>query len=116
MLVEGPIPELRVPPSMLVPLVVTVTAVCAFVVRLAVRAQRGRVASGREGLFGEIGTVSEDLSPAGKVFVHGEIWNAVAEGGAMPRGTRVRVVNVDGMTLTVASAGESRPVREPPPG
>jgi membrane-bound serine protease (ClpP class) len=84
MLVEGPIPELRVPASLLVPLVVTVTTVCALVVRLAVRAQRARVASGREGLCGEVGTVREDLSPTGKVFVHGEIWNAVAAGVHCP--------------------------------
>jgi membrane-bound serine protease (ClpP class) len=116
MLVEGPIPELRVPASLLVPLVATVTTVCALVVRLAVRAQRARVASGREGLCGEVGTVREDLSPTGKVFVHGEIWNAVAAGGALPRGTRVRVVNVDEMTLTVAATDESRSVPEPSPG
>jgi membrane-bound serine protease (ClpP class) len=102
MLVEGPIPELRVPPAFLIPLALAVTAVCAFVLRLAVRAQRARVASGREGLCGELATVDQPLAPAGKVFVHGEIWNAVTTAGVeIPRGARVRVVGVDEMTLTV---------------
>ncbi|HXV75045.1 MAG TPA: nodulation protein NfeD [Candidatus Polarisedimenticolaceae bacterium] len=116
MLVEGPIPELRVPPTFLVPLVVAVTAVCAFVLRLAVAAQRLRVTSGREGLSGEIGTVSVDLAPDGKVFVHGELWNAVADGGSLPRGTRVRVVRVDEMMLTVTPVETTGPDGVPPIG
>jgi len=101
MLVEGPIPELRVPLTFVLPIALSITAVCAFVVRLAVRSQHARVASGREGLAGEIGTASQELAPEGRVFVHGEIWNAVAQAGPIPKGARVRVVRVDEMTLTV---------------
>lgn len=101
MLVEGPIPELRVPLAFVLPMAVGITAICAFVVRFAVRAHRARVATGVEGLIGEVGTVREDLGPEGKVFVHGELWNAVARGGEIGRGTRVRVVAVDEMMLTV---------------
>jgi len=108
MLVEGPIPELRVPLEFVLPLALGITSVCAFVVRFVIRAHRARVASGREGLAGEIGTVSHGLAPEGKVFVHGEIWNAMAAEGAIPRGARVRVVHVDGMTLTVEPAATGR--------
>ena len=107
MLVEGPIPELRVPLTFVVPVALAVTAVCAFVVRLAVRSQRSRVTSGREGLVGEIGTVSRELAPEGRVFVHGEDWGAVSSGGKIPGGARVRVVGVEGLTLIVASTGGS---------
>ena len=113
MLVEGPIPELRVPLRFVLPLALSITAVCAFVVRLAMRAQRSRVTSGREGLAGEIGTVSRDLDPAGRVFVHGETWNAVAAGGPIPRGARVRVVRVDDLTLTVEPAPSATGARAP---
>ena len=109
MLVEGPIPELRVPLTFVVPVALAVTGVCAFVVRLALRSQRARPASGREGLVGEIGTVSHELAPEGRVFVHGESWGAVSSAGNIPGGARVRVVGVEGLTLIVAPARGADP-------
>jgi membrane-bound serine protease (ClpP class) len=41
-----------------------------------------------------------DLAPAGKVFVHGEYWNAVAPAN-LPAGARVRVIAIRQLTLTV---------------
>ena len=67
-----------------------------------VRAHRARVGTGVEGLVGAIATVTEDLAPSGKVFVHGEIWAAVATGGPIPRDTRVRIVGVERMRLRVS--------------
>jgi membrane-bound serine protease (ClpP class) len=52
------------------------------------------------GLVGEIGQVRAPLSPSGKVFVHGEIWNADAE-EEIPVGEKVEVVGFDGMRLKV---------------
>jgi len=104
MLVEGPIPELRVPPMVVVPTVLAFTGLAAFVVRLAVKAQHNPVRTGIEGIAGEIGTVVEDLGPEGKVFVHGELWNATAAAGPLRAGSRVRVVRVDDMMLTVEPA------------
>ena len=40
------------------------------------------------------------LSPVGKVFVHGEYWDAVSS-ASVPEGSRVRVTAVDGLTLRV---------------
>jgi membrane-bound serine protease (ClpP class) len=39
------------------------------------------------------------------VFVHGELWRAVS-GAAIPKGARVRVLRVDGLTLTVEPIDE----------
>ena len=69
--------------------------------RLAVRAREAPVATGMEGLVGEVGTVSRELDPEGSVRVHGEIWNAASVSGRVERGERVRVVGVHGMTLSV---------------
>ncbi len=101
MLFQGPLPGMRLPLLAVLPATLTVTALCAIAVRLAVRAQRDRVVTGREGLVGEAGTVEEDLAPIGKVLVHGEIWNATSRAGHLPRGARVRVVGVEDMLLTV---------------
>ena len=70
---------------------------------LVVRSQRRKPALGSEGLVGEVGEVRQRIVPdsvRGKVFVHGEYWNADAD-RAIEVGERVQVVRVDGMRLTV---------------
>jgi len=59
-----------------------------------------RKVTGVEGLLLEQGTAITDLDPQGQVFIHGEYWNARAR-RAVPRGARVRVAAVDGLTLEV---------------
>jgi membrane-bound serine protease (ClpP class) len=114
MLVEGPIPELRVPLEFILPLALAVTLLCAIVVRFAIRAHRSKVSTGQEGLVGKTATVTEELAPDGKVFVHGEIWNAVTEGGPIPNGARVKIIGVDELMLTVAPVGVERLPSDPP--
>ncbi len=69
--------------------------------RMAVRAARAQVATGVEGLEAKIATVTLLLDPRGKVFVHGETWDAVSRSGRVPEGAKVRVVAVEDMLLTV---------------
>lgn len=71
-----------------------------FVVGMGLRAQKKKVVTGQEGIVGEIGTVAVDLSPRGKVMVHGEIWESIASEN-LEEGCRVRVISVEGMTLKV---------------
>jgi membrane-bound serine protease (ClpP class) len=105
-LIDGPIPEMRVPWMLVLPTSLVIGGLCAFALSLAVRAQRHRVATGVEGLCGEIGTVTRELAPEGKVFVHGETWYARCATGPLGEGRRVRVVKVDSMCLTVEPATE----------
>jgi membrane-bound serine protease (ClpP class) len=51
-------------------------------------------------MIDSVGTAQTDLEPAGRIFVHGEIWEARTS-GKIPKGTRVRVREVDGLTLVV---------------
>jgi len=86
-----------------VPATVATAAFFLFAVGLGLKAQRRQAATGLEGLVGEEGEARTPLAPAGptgKVFVHGELWNARA---AVPVevGTRVRVVAVRGLEVTV---------------
>jgi len=63
--------------------------------------RRAPLVSGAQGLVGEIGEALGDLGPeGGDVFVHGEYWRARAA-RPVPRGSRVRVVAVDGLVLGV---------------
>jgi membrane-bound serine protease (ClpP class) len=67
---------------------------------LVYRSQRSKPTLGVEGLIGEVGEVRGALAPRGKVFVHGEYWNAEAD-SEIAAGEKVEVIGVDGMTLKV---------------
>ena len=59
-------------------------------------------------LVGEVGVATEDLAPGsiGRVELRGAAWTARNRGAvALTRGTRVRVIGVDGLTLFVESEG-----------
>ena len=73
---------------------------------LAVRAWRRPVASGLEGLQGEIGEVRTPLTPQGRVWVHGEYWTAQSD-EEIEVGQKVRIVEVDHMILRVRRAADS---------
>ncbi|MGD0230477.1 MAG: nodulation protein NfeD [Syntrophorhabdales bacterium] len=74
------------------------------VLSYAIKAQLSKVKTGREGLLGEVGVARTALSPAGKVFVHGELWDARSE-DAVQAGERVRVIAVEGMVVKVKKEG-----------
>ena len=82
---------------------------------LVVRSQRSKPSLGREGLVGQIGEVKKRVAPDnpnGKIFVHGEYWNAVAD-AAIEVGEPAEVVRVDGMRLTVRAVAHSRGATQP---
>ncbi|MCM8769834.1 MAG: nodulation protein NfeD [Candidatus Omnitrophica bacterium] len=64
-------------------------------------ARRRQVTTGQEGLIGEKGRVVSTLNPEGMVFVHGEYWKARSFKGPIQEKQCIRVVSVEGMTLTV---------------
>jgi membrane-bound serine protease (ClpP class) len=94
MLIDSPVPELRPSLRLIVPVAVGISLVCIFLVTLVIRAQARRAVTGREGMVGEIGTARTDLSPTGRVFVHGELWQAESD-QPVRMGERVRVVEVE---------------------
>lgn len=102
-LFEGPIPEMRLPLTAILPTSLTVAGVMAFLTHRAIRAQRWKVTTGEEGLRGEVGTAVTEIGEEGKVFVHGEYWNATSR-DRIPAGLRVRVSAVRDMVVEVERA------------
>jgi membrane-bound serine protease (ClpP class) len=74
-----------------------------FLVSLVIRARSNKALMSVGGLLNEIGVARTPLAPAGKVFVHGEYWDAVST-EHVSTGGQVRVVAVDGMKLRVEPA------------
>lgn len=93
MLIPAPIPELRPSLKFIIPMAVGLSLIFIFLIYIAIRAHLNRVSTGKEGLVGEIGVAQSDIKPEGKVFVHGELWNAEAEED-IPKGTKVKVLEV----------------------
>jgi membrane-bound serine protease (ClpP class) len=91
--------------SVLLPTVIAVSAFFVSVATLAFRAQMRRSHTGADALLGAIGDVKEDLSPLGKVFVEGELWNAEAD-EPIPAGSKVRVLDVENLKLKVERIGD----------
>ena len=89
----------------ILPTVGATALVFLFVVAAGVRALRRRPQLGAPGLIGQVGIAREALAPGGHVAIQGELWRAIAEGGAVDAGASVRVVDVDGLTLKVVKAG-----------
>ena len=108
-LVDAPIPEMRVHLVTALAVSIPLGLITAFLMSIAVRARRNKIVTGEQGLVGEIGIAQTALAPAGKVFVHGELWDAVST-VPVPAGERIVVRQVDGLTLRVDPVAAARPV------
>ena len=71
---------------------------------LSMKAYQLRTVTGKEGLIGEVGEVRARLAPRGKVWLHGEYWNAETEEEEIEAGQPVRVVEINHMVLKVHRA------------
>jgi membrane-bound serine protease (ClpP class) len=99
LLINGP-PELRIRLSTALAVSVPFSLITMFLVSLAIRARRNKVITGEEAMAGMIGQARTALAPAGKVFLHGEYWDAVSS-APVEEGGEVRVIGIDGMKLRV---------------
>jgi membrane-bound serine protease (ClpP class) len=98
---------LRVSWSVLIPAVLVISGFFIAVGLLALRAHIAKPRTGYQGLIGEIAIAKESLAPEGKVFVHGELWNAISE-DVVPVGTRVEVIGVENLLLKVRKIGDTK--------
>ncbi len=108
MLLDKAGPLFQISLWIILPAALVTAAFFSVAVTAALRAQRGRARTGQQGLVGETGSAQTDLDPRGKVFIHGEIWNATSEDDVR-QGDTVRVVRVSGMTLEVTVVERALP-------
>lgn len=100
MLIDSPLPFMRVSLAVIVPSVLVTASFFLFAVGMGVRAQRRRVTTGSEGLVGEVGVARTEVANDGTVFVRGELWNARSDEQVSP-GDAVEVLAVEGMRVKV---------------
>jgi len=103
LLVDAPIPEMRVHLITALAVSIPLGLITVFLMNIALRARANKVVTGAQGLLGEIGMAQTALAPQGKVFVHGEIWDATSATN-LPAGQLVIVRKVNGLELQVDPA------------
>lgn len=100
LLVDGPIPELRVQLWAALSISIPLGLITVFLMTIAVRAKRNKVVTGEQGLIGETGVAVSALTPAGKVLLHGALWDAVATMN-IDAGQQIEVRGVENLVLRV---------------
>ncbi len=103
LLVDAPIPEMQV--HLLTALAVSIPfgAITVFLMSIAFKAHKNKVVTGAQGLIGGIGLAQGELSPQGKVAIHGELWDATSAVN-IAAGQPVIVRSVEGFLLHVEPA------------
>jgi membrane-bound serine protease (ClpP class) len=105
MLVQGPIPQLRIQFVTTLAVALPVAVITVFLVRLVYLSHRRKSISGEEGMIGELGVAITDIHNNGKVLVHGEYWNASSQ-KPIPVNSKVRVLKVHGLGIEVDAVSE----------
>jgi membrane-bound serine protease (ClpP class) len=100
LLVDGPIPELRVKLWTALSVSIPLGAITVFLMGIALKARRNKVVTGQQGMIGSVGEARTDIDPEGKVFVQGELWNAHAP-SRVQMGEQVVVRKIEGLELEV---------------
>jgi len=103
MLVDAPIPEMRVHLWTALAVSVPLGLITAFLMSIALRARQNKVVTGVQGLIGQVGVAQSPLAPCGKVFVHGELWDALSS-ASVSEGESVIVRGVENLQLQVEPA------------
>jgi membrane-bound serine protease (ClpP class) len=104
LLVDGPIPQMRVHLWTALAVAVPLGLITTFLMGIALKARRGKITTGAQGLVGEIAVARSPLTPQGKVFVHGELWDAIST-APVNTGETVRVRAVADLHLEVEPVG-----------
>jgi membrane-bound serine protease (ClpP class) len=113
MLIRSPFTGMGVSLSTALGVALPFAVIIVILMRLVLHSRNWKQTTGKEELVGEEAEVTETVgagNAAGMVFVHGELWRAAAPAGvSIPKGARVRVRKVKGLTLEVEPAHAPHP-------
>jgi membrane-bound serine protease (ClpP class) len=104
-LVDAPVKEMRMSLSFVLPLSIVLSAIFVLILMLVIRTYKTKIKTGEEGIIGEIGEAVTNIKDKGKVFVHGEWWNAKSD-EMIKKGSKIIVIEKNGMILKVKEYNE----------
>jgi membrane-bound serine protease (ClpP class) len=109
LLVDGPIPQLRVQLWAALAVAIPIGVITVFLMTIALKARKNKVVTGEQGMIGEVAIVCAPLTPSGKVFVQGELWDAISPAN-VDAGGKVIVRRVENLVLHVEPVREAVPI------
>jgi membrane-bound serine protease (ClpP class) len=99
-LFDSDLPGFGISVMSIITAVIVIIGIMFGIVRSVMKAHKGIVVTGEEGLVGLIGIAHSDIYKTGKVSVRGELWNAKSE-ESINKDDPVEIVSVEGLTLVV---------------
>ena len=95
-------PGLSVNLHIIIPAAVIFGGIMLFLTDRLVRSAKKKKVTGEEGMVGQFAEAMVNFSSKGKVFVNGEVWNAVMSEGFAEKGDKLKITAVkEGLTLEV---------------
>ncbi len=104
MLIKSPDPSMKPALSLIIAVVAGVGAIALLLIYLIAKTLPRKPLTGAEGMIGERGIARTPIKPKGKVFVHGELWDAISD-EEIEEGEEVVVIGYEGMILKVKKGG-----------
>ncbi len=100
MLFNQPAPFLKISLKIFLPVILAASAITLFILSKVFQTHRKKPLTGKEGLIGKKGIAYTKIDKKGKVFVKGELWEAVSD-TVIEKDEEVIIEKVDGMRLKV---------------
>ena len=92
-------------PGLVAIIVIGAIIFVAITIIWGIRAHRQQASAGREELIGKSAVATTAVKPKGTVFIQGESWTALSDGGQVESGEEVIITKVDGLKLWVTKKG-----------
>jgi membrane-bound serine protease (ClpP class) len=103
-LINSPWPGTHIHLSTSLSVTLPLVVITFILLKATIASRRLKAVTGESAMIGAEGVAETDLSPEGKIMIHGEIWNARSS-ARVARGTGVRVKSVEGLRLLVEPSG-----------
>jgi len=97
--------EIQVATPIIAAVTILSSAFFLIILRMIFAAHRKPVVSGADEMLGSIGQILEDFEESGRIYIHGETWQAQSK-SPLRRGDQVRVIAIDGLVLNVEPVKE----------
>jgi membrane-bound serine protease (ClpP class) len=107
-LVDSPAPYLQISRTVIAVTIAVCGGFISLVMIFVVRTQKSRYFSGLEGIVGERGQAVTELNPSGRVYVHGEYWDAHAE-EPIAAGDQIEIVRAEDNLKLLVRAVDAGP-------
>ncbi|RMF93743.1 MAG: nodulation protein NfeD [Candidatus Schekmanbacteria bacterium] len=105
MLIDTPYPFLQVSLKIIIPVAMSFAAVFVFLLGAVIKAHRAKVKTGFEGMIGNNAVAETDILKEGKIYIHGELWNAKSD-EKIAKGETVKIIGREGMVFKVRKINE----------